>query len=229
MQTHLWSQSISVKSSRGHQALLLLAALLLPSLILFSCGGSGGGGGGDKTAAAPPPDPIYLWTTTTSDHTGNLGGIVEANKVCANDTAKIAALPDLPTGVTYTHQAVLADAGSHPSSIIPSSDTNQVQRPDGTKIAENYQAFAGSTANVDAGVTSNSIEYWTGLQPDSDSGTFTTPPGSHCSNWSNEETSGSGFIGLSQEAGSGRLGRRGVSFCNSTHHLLCISHTPPTE
>ena len=154
-----------------------------------------------------------------------MGGIEGANNVCAGDTAKIAALPDSPTGVTYTHQAVLAVDGTHPSSIIPDTDTREVQRPDGTKIADNYQAFAVRTANVDASVipsTATAQDYWTGLQ--AGKGTFVVPPGTDCSNWGSEAMSGSGYTGTSQDVGSDRLGTRGTSSCNSMHHLLCVSH-----
>ncbi len=229
MQTHLWSQSISVKSSRGHQALLLLAALLLPSLILFSCGGGGGGGGGDKTPAADPlPDNIYLWTTSGT-HMGNLGGIEGANNVCEGDTDKTDTLPAiLPADedeFTYKHQAVLAvaDPAFHPDSIIPNADTREVQRPDGTKIADNYQAFAGSTNAVAAGVTppppATTQEYWTGLTATGNDFII----GNHCDNWRDGTNGQISSVGLSQKLDDLRLAR-GVVSCDVPLHLLCVSH-----
>ncbi len=220
MQTHLWSQSISVKSSRGYQALLLLPALLLPSLILFSCGG-GGGGGGDKTPAVvlptPPPDNIYLWTTSGT-HTGALGGIDGANSVCEGDADKIAAFP-----TDFTHQAVLAvaDPAFHPDSIIPNADTREVQRPDGTPIAATYQAFAGSAAEVTRGVTPTTTEqiYWTGLLD----GRGIYLIGAHCNNWRSASGTVRGDIGHSQDAVFSRLGTV-LSSCDNLHHLLCVSH-----
>ena len=173
----------------------------------------------EATAAAPLSENIYLWTTT-SQYNGDLSGIEGANNVCTGDTAKIAALPDLPTGeFTYTHQAVLAGSESHPSSIIPETDTREVQRPDDTKIADNYQAFAGSTANVDASVTSNSIEYWTGLDDSTGDATFTLS--NHCNNWG--VSSGTGAVGRSIDIDGNRLGNY-IPACNTPQYLLCVSH-----
>ncbi len=215
---------VSKTKQPGLYNALLLVVMLLPSLTLFSCGGGGSGSGGsggsgsETAAAAPAPlsDNIYLWTTT-SQYNGNLGGIEGANNKCAGDDAKIAALP---TGeFTYTHQAVLAGSESHSSSIIPSTDTREVQRPDSTKIADNYQAFAGSTNAVDASVTSNNIEYWTGLDYSVGDATFALS--NHCNNWG--VSSGTGAVGRSIDIDGDRLGNY-IPACNTPQYLLCLSH-----
>ena len=208
--------------------LLLTKIIAVPLLCLFtiSCGdgdsGNSGnsGDGGANNSNNVTTDKIYLWLTTdTLD--GNLGGVSGADDECAADTAKTASLP---SGFTFTHKAVIANTSSYdPETIIPTSDTRSIYRPDGTTlIANSWQEYFTASTPLSNKVTAPSTDYyWTGTEVSGN-----PSAGLPCDGWTDGTNAYNSTTG---NAGAPTHNKRYLFFddqvtCDGIYRLLCVSY-----
>ena len=197
----------------------------MPLLCLFtiSCGdgdsgnsGNSGDGGANNSNNATT-DKIYLWLTTdTLD--GNLGGVSGADDECAADTAKTASLPS-----GFTHKAVIANGSLYdPETIIPTSDTRSIYRPDGTTlIANSWQEYFTVSTPLSNKVTAPSYDYyWTATDPSGN------PSSSSCDGWTDGTNA---YYGITGNAGAPTNNKRNLftddyPTCDGIYRLLCVSY-----
>ncbi len=190
------------------------------------------------TNPTPVPAKVYLWVTSAA-YTGNLGGaasdgllpdgVAGANTKCEGQ-ASGAGLPD--AAAEYTHQAVIASQDPvslnitfHPRTIIATDDTRDVYRSDdSTKIANSYADFLDASMDLDASVTDDSAEYWTGLgAADSIVALTVFQIGISCQSWIAAGASFKGHIGDSSQTGTGKLTGTQRN-CSTSRRLLCVSY-----
>ena len=152
-----------------------------------------------------PVSPVYMWVEGNT-YAGDLRreemgtkmgtGLEGAHAKCT----MAASGKGLPGSRTYTHKAVLGSASDgHPRDLpIPNQENRELQRPDGTKIADKYADFFDPSPLVtltnkvsDTGISALSggdDTYWTGLLQNGNVDT-----GNHCTNWTS--TTGNGSYG----------------------------------
>ena len=131
------------------RALFTASLLLTAMLALPQCADTKGFLTDEEDALPCPTCPIYLWISTVNYQGGGFGGVSGADTECQTDMTAHAMLPAtdprLPVGEEriYNHRAVIVDSSSElPSEFnIFNRGGREVQRPDGTKIADNYNAL----------------------------------------------------------------------------------------
>ena len=267
--THSLTHSLIASFCRA-TLLCLFLALTLGLAHCKSDDNGGGGGGGD-----PEPEPIdpaiYLWITgctVLGDMSGDgmdgscdnmTRGVAGADDICesryAEDVAsehRTTIMEQHETG-TLGHKALLASSGGDsnlPQNFdINGKDSQPIRRPDGTQIAPSWAAFFNGAQDLDDSISGTEDSYWTGLQWDTDAGTFALSPltgeaTTTCDDWSSNVRSvpsgtpgadpiaNYGAFGSGDEIGATRISSVGVFFCNSTRlssasvdtYLLCITH-----
>ena len=225
MDKHSLTHSLTRLIGKFSFLIPLLFLTVLPSclplltgagLIVASGGGDDGGGGG--TPALPRASVIYMWVSSTTTN-GNIGGVNGADTICETDAANA----NLPAGFGYTHKAVISINTYDASSIIDSSDTRDIQRPDGTAIASNYAAFftVGTALTNSIGTSSN--RFWTGHFINSSNTFVPNPTGPNsCNFWTS--TSNFGRQGEQNTTNNARLSVSSSNGCQNPRFILCISY-----
>ena len=217
--------------SSGRPFFPLLA--LVAMLALPQCADTKGFLTDDDEDITSLTSPIYLWTSTPN-YTGNLGGVSGADNIC-NEPAEISAAM-LPSGRIYMHRAIIVDDTSElPEAFtIPNKGDREVQRPNGTKIVDNYNAMLrgeiGSADYLDESIIGGGDRYWTGLDLDNSGGVPTTGVDAsyvsgtdNCLNWTTD-ISATGFYGDGSEKNHKAFKSLGNVRCTSPRSLLCVSH-----
>ena len=155
-------------------------------------GGGGGNGGGDDT-----PPPIYFWLTacTVTGRMQGCGNMIEgingANSICTNRASMDASALPGESGA-YTHLAMLGVDSADPREpwrfSIPNKDTREVKRPDGLKIADNYDQFFDPSVTIDNPVSANTDPIFTGMSvsPYDVSGVLNLPSSGDCDLWTHD-------------------------------------------
>ena len=126
---------------------------------------------------------------------------------------------------TPAHKALLADSNLLPQNfVIENKENREVQRPDGTSIADAYTHFPSSSMNWNASIGLGSGTFvwvgWASAQTDSSNFMDT----SSCDDWTSSDSSVEGGRGISNSSVLGAGTRGGVNECDSTYSLYCITY-----
>ena len=227
-----------------------LSILLLTAILSFThCssdngGGGGGGGSNPNPSPSPPPapvtTPIYAWETGCTVQ-GNMMGGTCGNMADGRDGADAlcAARYETDGGSaadrmriseergTPAHKALLADSNLLPQNFdINNKENREVQRPDGTLIADTYTYFPSTKTdwNVKINPSGAGNYVWVGW------GVLPGPADAHftnvtsCDDWTSSANSVKGGVG----SDLGRVSGTGVAAspqdCDGTYFLYCITY-----
>ena len=220
--------------------------LLITSLSFAHCSSDDNGGGGNGAsdpAPAPAPDPvttpIYVWTTGCTVQGNMMGGTcgnMTEGREGADDLCAARYETDAGSAAdrmriseergTPAHKALLADSNLLPQNfVIENKENREVQRPDGTSIADVYTNFPSSSMDWNAAVdlASDGKAVWVGWKgTQTDSSNFMDT--SSCDDWTSSDSSVEGGRGGSDVSinGVGILG--GELGCDGTYSLYCITY-----
>ena len=170
----------------------------------------------------PVTRPIYMWLTYMP-RKGYIGDRNAADQLCAEDPNAAY----LPAGADYQHKAVIAYPQDLPHNFeIANKDSRELQRPDGTLIANRYEQFFDASYTLQASVSDTEQAYWTGL---SRTNPQAAREGENCgpvgASWTSQSVSYVSSWGRSTASGSERYWAGNYpQACNAELRVLCISH-----
>jgi hypothetical protein len=176
----------------------------------------------DVTVACVYTNKIIYITTSTID--GNVGGVTEADAICAADLSKPdggtykALITDGSTRVACTTAGCSGGATEHTNWVLAAS--TDYYRSDGTtKISTTN---ANGIFNFNAGDLTNSfsstgVGIWTGLV-----GTWIMQTDGTCSSWTSNSPVGLGVKGNTDKTTSASISDSAFN-CNSLMHLACVA------
>ena len=188
--------------------LLILTFLFILFITLPSCSDENEGGGGASTSY---PTAVYVWVTTT-ERNGGIGGPSGADSFCESESSTA----NLPSGFSYTHRAVLATNSTHPRDYI--TDSRDVQRPDGTPVADDWADFMDVSVTLTNSIQAAPVtQYWTGFATNGNVSSRI------CNGWGSSNSGFSGGVGAGSETNSDRF-RYSWFACNVPWSYLCVSY-----
>ena len=165
--------------------------------------------------------------TTSSRHTGNLGGLAGADAICQRRAG------DLPTPLPGSYKAWLSigtGANESPSSRFRQSALGYV-RTDGVSVADSYADLTDGSINhaiyaMEDGSPvpppSGNVDIWTNTG--TDGGEFSSALPFDCENWTSASRSFTGRIGMADPIVTGEewTERGSVQFCDNPRPLYCF-------
>ncbi len=167
------------------------------------CAGCGAGG------------PCTIFTTSTT-HSGELGGVAGADTICQQRAAE--------AGLTGTYLAWIADDTTAPADRLYQSP-GEYLRTDGLRIARNWAELTGGILGVPidrsetGALIADSTETWTNVSADGTASA--TDPSLICNNWTNGTGGTSGRVGATNQVDEDWTYVHSDP-CNSQWRLYCV-------